>query len=66
MNRAHDAIARPLRRLEQLTLDLRDRTYSLSDQAARTSINVTSRFAVLDKYLFSLFDRPATDEEDHE
>jgi hypothetical protein len=66
MNRAHDGISRPLRQLEALTLTLRDRTYSLSDRAARVSINLNSRFAPLDKLLFSRFDRPATHEDDHE
>ncbi len=66
MNRAHDGIAAPLLRLEKLTLALRDRTYSLSDRAARTTINLNARFAPLDKLLFSLFDRPAPHEDDHE
>lgn len=66
MSVAHDGLARPLRRLEDLTLTLRDRTYSLSDRAARTTINLNTRFAPLDKLLFSLFDRPASPEDDHE
>ncbi len=66
MNRAHDAIAKPLRQLEALTLTLRDRTHSLSDRAAQVTINLNARFAPLDKLLFSLFDRPAEDKDDHE
>jgi len=66
MNRAYDMIAKPLRQLQELSLKLRDRTYSLSDRAARTSINLNSRFAPLDKLIFSVFDRPAPNEEDHE
>jgi len=64
MNRAHEAIAKPLRQLQALSLQLRDRTYSISDRAARTSINFNARFALVDKLIFSAFDRQA--EDDHE
>jgi len=66
MNRAYDLIAKPVRQLQDLSLKLRDRTYSLADRAARTSINLNARFALLDKLVFSVFDRPASNEEDHE
>ena len=66
MDRAYEAVAKPLRQLQDLSLKLRDRTYSLSDRAARTSINFNSRFALLDKLIFSVFDRPAHNEDDHE
>jgi hypothetical protein len=58
MNKAHNSIAKPLRRLEALSLSLRERTYSTSDRVARMSINLNSRFAPLDKLIFSAFDRP--------
>lgn len=66
MNRAHNGIAKPLRRLEALSLQLRERTYSTSDRLARSSINLNTRFAPLDKLVFSLFDRPTPKEDDHE
>lgn len=55
MNRAHTKTAGVLARAEDLTVKLRDRTYSLTDRAARTSINFNSRFAFLDK--LSKFER---------
>ncbi len=66
MNHAHDLIAKPLRQLELLTEQLRDRTQSVSDRTARTSINLNARFAPLDRLIFSFFDRPAPSEDDHE
>jgi hypothetical protein len=66
MNRAHDGVARPLRRLENWTLALRERATSASDRLARESINWSARFAPLDKLLFSFFDRPAQNEDDDE
>lgn len=66
MSRAHGSIARPLRRLEELSLKLRERTTSASDRAARTTINLSARFAPLDKLIFSAFDRPAQPEDDHD
>jgi len=66
MNRVYDLIAKPLRQLQDLSLQLRDRTYSLADRAARTSINLNARFAPLDKLIFSMFDRPKSNEEDPE
>jgi hypothetical protein len=58
MNRAHHGIAKPLRALENTTVTLKERTYSISDRLARTSINLNARFAPLDKLIFSAFDRP--------
>ena len=49
MGRAHDKTAQGLTRIEDVTVKLRDRTYSLTDRAARASINVNSRFAFIDK-----------------
>ena len=66
MNRAHNGIARPLRALEAQSLALRKRTYSIADRAARASINLNARFAPLDRLIFSAFDRPAQQEDDHE
>jgi hypothetical protein len=66
MSSAHSGIGRPLRRLENLSLTVRDRTYSITDRVARTSINLNARFAPLDKLIFSKFDRPAQKEEEHE
>jgi hypothetical protein len=64
MNRVHDNVGRPLRRLENLTIMVRDRTYSISDRAARVSINLNAKFAPLDRTIFSLFDRPQPQDED--
>lgn len=66
MNKAHDSVAKPLRRLEALSLQMRQRTYSTSDRLARSSINLNTRFAPLDKVVFSAFDRPTPKEDDHE
>jgi TM2 domain-containing membrane protein YozV len=66
INKAHNGVAKPLRRLEALSLQMRERTYSASDRLARTSINLNTRFAPLDKLVFSLFDRPTPKEDDHE
>ncbi|MBI1258982.1 MAG: hypothetical protein GC204_16040 [Chloroflexi bacterium] len=66
MNRVYDLLAKPLRQLQELSLQLRDRTYSLSDRAARTSINLNARFAPLDRLIFSVFDRPKPNEDDPE
>lgn len=49
MNRAHDKTAQVLTRAEDLTVKLRDRTYSVTDRAARASINLNSRFAFIDR-----------------
>ena len=64
MNRAHDGITRPLKRAESASLAMRERAVSLSDRAARVSINLNARFAPLDRLLFSMFDRPAKNEDD--
>ena len=66
MSRAHSGIAAPLRRVEDLSAGLRDRTKTVTERAARMTITLNARFAPLDKTLFSLFDRPAPDEDDHE
>ena len=66
MNRAHSGITRPLRRAEALSVEMRERTVSISDRLARESINLNARFAPLDRLLFSLFDRPAQNEDDNE
>jgi hypothetical protein len=64
MNRAHGAVGKPLRRLEDLTVDMKARTYSISDRLARGSINVNARFAPLDRLIFSYFDRPKKEDDD--
>lgn len=64
VGRAHGGIAAPLRRVEDLSVSLRDRTKTITERAARVTIGLNARFAPLDKTLFSLFDRP--DEDDHE
>jgi len=66
MNKAHQGVARPLRALTAQSLALRQRTYSIADRMARTSINLNTRFAPLDRAVFSAFDRPAQQEDDHE
>jgi hypothetical protein len=58
MNRAHRKTARALTRVEDLTVKLRDRTYSVTDRAARTSINLNSRFAFIER--LSTFGSPKT------
>lgn len=66
LNRAHSGITRPLRRAEAFSLQMRERTLSVSDRLARQSINLNARFAPLDRLLFSAFDRPARNEDDDE
>ncbi len=63
MSRAHDGIAKPLRQLENLSLQLRERTASVSERAAQMTISVNARLAPLDKLVFSLFDRHEDDDE---
>jgi len=60
MNTAHDKTAALLTRIEGVTIKLRDRTYSITDRAARASINVNSRFAFIDK--LSKFESPSRKE----
>lgn len=48
MNRAHDGLMRLLQRLLTLSEIARDRTYSITDRAARASINLNARLAPLD------------------
>jgi hypothetical protein len=64
MDRAYNAVAKPLRQLEALSLTVSQRTKSLSNSADRSVINLSTRFALLDKLIFSAFDRPQ--EDDHE
>jgi hypothetical protein len=66
MNRVHDTIGKPLRALENLTITLRERTYGISDRAARTTINLNARFAPLDRMVFSYFDRDRPKNEDND
>lgn len=66
LNWAHGGIMRPLRRAESLSVEMRERTVSISDRLARQSINLNARFAPLDRLLFSAFDRPAQNEDDDE
>jgi hypothetical protein len=58
VNSAHGSLGKPLHRLEDLSITVRDRTYEVTDQIARASINLNTRFAALDKLIFSRFDPP--------
>ncbi|NDJ61495.1 MAG: hypothetical protein GYB67_10235 [Chloroflexi bacterium] len=58
VNRAHDGMIRPLRGLERLSDGLLARAQHLSHSLARASINFNTRTAVVDRVVFSHFDRP--------
>jgi len=66
MGRAHDLTSQPLRRIEALSLSLRERTLAVTERAAHATLNLNARFALLDRLIFSAFDRPADQEDDHE
>jgi hypothetical protein len=57
MNKAHTLIAKPLRQVEDLTETLEQRTQEVTNSINRQTINVSSRFAILNKWL-GVFERP--------
>lgn len=62
MNRAHDALARPLTRLEDYSKTLTERTGVVTDQVNQQTINLSARLGVLDK-LLDVFEMPKEDDE---
>lgn len=57
MNRLHDSAAKPLRRAEDWSRTLVDRTTKTTDIVNQRTVSVSSRFAFIDR-LFSAFDAP--------
>jgi cell division septal protein FtsQ len=57
LNKAHSMSLRPLRRLQDLSLKLKDRTASTTDTINRRTVDVSVRLAYLER-LLSLFDPP--------
>lgn len=49
MNRAHNTTARALTRVEDASAKLKERTLTVTDRAARASININSRFAFISR-----------------
>lgn len=58
MNRLHDSAAKPLRRAEDWSRTLVDRTTKTTDIVNQRTVSVSSRFAFIDR-LFSTFDASA-------
>jgi ABC-type transport system involved in cytochrome bd biosynthesis fused ATPase/permease subunit len=60
MNKVNQTIARPLRRVEGLTVTARQRVEQASDVAARQSANFSVRTAPLENWMNKAFDRKPT------
>ncbi|MBZ0280334.1 MAG: hypothetical protein K8L97_06310 [Anaerolineae bacterium] len=58
MNRLHDAAAKPLRRAEDWSRTLAERTVKTTDALNERTVAVSTRFAFVDR-LFSAFDPPS-------
>ena len=63
MNKAHQAVAKPLQRVETLSATLRDRTVQTTDAINRQTINASVKFAFIDR-LLAVFDPPASPPDD--
>jgi len=59
MNRANQAAVNPLRRLENLSANLKDRAAQATDTINRQTINVSTRWAFIDRWL-GIFDPPSS------
>lgn len=57
MNKGHTLVAKPLRRAEELSETLEQRTIEATTKLNRRTINLSSRFAIIDKWL-GVFDQP--------
>jgi hypothetical protein len=57
MNRAHQAVSKPLQRVEMLSTTLRDRTAQTTDAINRQTVNASVKFAFIDR-LLAVFDPP--------
>jgi membrane protein implicated in regulation of membrane protease activity len=57
MNRAQQAVSKPLQRVETLSATLRDRTVHTTDAINRQTINASVKFAFIDR-LLAVFDSP--------
>lgn len=58
MNKGHDAAAKPLQRVEDLSRTLEQRTVEATNTLNRKTIDISSRFALVYKWL-GVFERPA-------
>lgn len=63
MNRAHQAVSKPLQRVETLSATLRDRTIQTTDAVNRQTINASVKFAFIDR-LLAVFDPPVSPPDD--
>jgi hypothetical protein len=63
MNKAHTAAANPLRRLERLSESLKERTVQATDNINHQTINVSTRWAFLERWL-KVFDPPSEQSDD--
>ena len=65
MNRVHSAAARPLRKLEDASLQLVERTESTTDQINKTTIGISARFGAVYR-LMGYFEQQEDDEPDEQ
>jgi hypothetical protein len=63
MNRAHQAVSKPLQRVEILSATLRDRTVQTADAVNRQTVNASVKFAFVDR-LLAIFDPPESPPDD--
>jgi lysylphosphatidylglycerol synthetase-like protein (DUF2156 family) len=63
MNKGHDALAKPLRRVEELSQSLEARTLQTTTALNRKTIELGSRFAIVSRWL-GVFERPKDQKQD--
>jgi hypothetical protein len=63
MNRAHQAVSKPLQRVEMLSTTLRDRTAQTTDAINHQTVNASVKFAFIDR-LLAVFDPPVSPPDD--
>jgi hypothetical protein len=66
MNRLHDAATKPLDRLETLSTTLTEKTTQATDAVAQQTVNVSARFAFIDRLLNMFDELPENEEEKHD
>jgi len=63
MNKANNAAANPLRRLENFSANLKDRAVQATDTINRKTINASAKWAFVDR-LLAVFDPPPSPSDD--
>ncbi|MEO8612642.1 MAG: hypothetical protein ABI690_32410 [Chloroflexota bacterium] len=63
INRAHQAVSKPLQRVETLSATIRDRTVQTADMVNRQTVNASVKFAFIDR-LLAVFDPPVAPPDD--